>query len=236
MPLSESMKPIVLFDFDGTITQDDTNVKLLEAFGNEANRAIEKAFISGKKSSMQAMKEHFKHLELSEPLMKRFMLKTIRVDPSFKPFSEKLKSAGIPQAVVSGGFENVVRWLFEREHIEQDIPIYANRIHFNETVTLMFYHEHDSIDCAFGPCGNCKKTHIENYQSQGHTVVFIGDGLTDRCAAHQADILFAKDALADYCVQEGIEYYPFETFTDVDKQLKALGLFDTHQTKKEDKR
>ncbi len=50
----------------------------------------------------------------------------------------------------------------------------------------------------------------------GHRwAVFIGDGMSDRCAVDTADWVFAKGTLATYCRQRGIQYTPFATFADV---------------------
>jgi 2-hydroxy-3-keto-5-methylthiopentenyl-1-phosphate phosphatase len=46
-------------------------------------------------------------------------------------------------------------------------------------------------------------------------VVFVGNGLSDRCGARAADFTFAKDDLAGFCAQEGIRFQPFASFDDV---------------------
>jgi 2-hydroxy-3-keto-5-methylthiopentenyl-1-phosphate phosphatase len=46
-------------------------------------------------------------------------------------------------------------------------------------------------------------------------VIYIGDGYSDRCPAMQADIVFAKDHLADLMDEKGVQYEPFESFADV---------------------
>jgi hypothetical protein len=44
-------------------------------------------------------------------------------------------------------------------------------------------------------CGTCKRERVRAHEAGGRVVVFIGDGQSDRYAAHHADIVFAKDAL-----------------------------------------
>jgi 2-hydroxy-3-keto-5-methylthiopentenyl-1-phosphate phosphatase len=47
------------------------------------------------------------------------------------------------------------------------------------------------------------------------TVVYVGDGYSDRCAAQLADRIFARAGLARYLDEHGISYEPFETLHDV---------------------
>jgi 2-hydroxy-3-keto-5-methylthiopentenyl-1-phosphate phosphatase len=44
------------------------------------------------------------------------------------------------------------------------------------------------------------------------TIVFVGDGYSDRCAALAADRVFARDSLAVYLDEREIAYEPFEDF------------------------
>ena len=73
-----------------------------------------------------------------------------------------------------------------------------------------------------GKCGNCKKHQIDSYKDAFTEIVYIGNGLSDRCAAGCADILFAKDALAAYCRQEGLFFYEFSRIADVVSTLNDL--------------
>ena len=59
-------------------------------------------------------------------------------------------------------------------------------------------------------CGTCKRERVRLHQVAGRVVVFVGDGPSDRYAAHHADVVFAKAALAAWCRAAGI---PFEPWT-----------------------
>jgi len=45
--------------------------------------------------------------------------------------------------------------------------------------------------------------------------LFVGDGLSDRYAVDSADLVFAKNGLATYCKESGIEYASFRNLNDV---------------------
>jgi 2-hydroxy-3-keto-5-methylthiopentenyl-1-phosphate phosphatase len=51
----------------------------------------------------------------------------------------------------------------------------------------------------------------------------VGDGFSDRLAAPEADLVFAKRgmALATYCLKRDIPFVPFQRFSEVQADLEA---------------
>jgi 2-hydroxy-3-keto-5-methylthiopentenyl-1-phosphate phosphatase len=45
--------------------------------------------------------------------------------------------------------------------------------------------------------------------------IFVGDGLSDRYAVESADLVFAKDGLAEYCGEQSIENTSYRNLGDV---------------------
>ena len=66
--------------------------------------------------------------------------------------------------------------------------------------------------------GLCKCEIIKRLQKE-RRVLYIGDGASDICASGLADILFAKDSLAEYCDENNISHIKFETFKDICEYL-----------------
>ena len=50
-------------------------------------------------------------------------------------------------------------------------------------------------------------------------VVYVGDGISDRCAAQAADRVFATRGLARYFDEHGLPYEPFDDFHDIVRAL-----------------
>jgi len=63
---------------------------------------------------------------------------------------------------------------------------------------------------------------MRRLSSGRHRIVFIGDGLSDRFAVQEADVVFAKRQLLAYCREKGITCRPFETFAEVETALREL--------------
>jgi 2-hydroxy-3-keto-5-methylthiopentenyl-1-phosphate phosphatase len=63
---------------------------------------------------------------------------------------------------------------------------------------------------------------VTERQGADNRVAFVGNGLSDRFAAFYADVVFAKDMLAEICMKEGVKFSRWETFNDVRRVLELL--------------
>jgi hypothetical protein len=65
------------------------------------------------------------------------------------------------------------------------------------------------------------------HQAAGRSVVFIGDGTSDRYAAGYADVVFAKDALVRICQDAGWPFERWTAFSELDAWLaRTLASFE----------
>jgi 2-hydroxy-3-keto-5-methylthiopentenyl-1-phosphate phosphatase len=55
--------------------------------------------------------------------------------------------------------------------------------------------------------------------ADGSEVVYVGDGYSDRCAAEDADRVFARRGLAAYLEERGVPFEPFEDFFEIAARL-----------------
>ncbi|MCX5696960.1 MAG: hypothetical protein NTU54_03145 [Candidatus Omnitrophica bacterium] len=93
---------------------------------------------------------------------------------------------------------------------------FANRIGFDKDRLVPFFpHQHDACPC----CANCKTRHLTKYSSAGNIVVYIGDGLSDTCAAQNASLVFAKGHLLEYLRKKGVSCTAFENLGDIQRYL-----------------
>jgi len=201
----------VFVDFDGTITQTDTGVHLLERLGAPEWRDISDAYARGEIGSRECLLDEWDLLPRDETRL-RAAVREVELDPGFVPLLEALRAAGAQVTVVSDGFG------FHAEEVcaAIGVPVLTNRVDW-ATGELEFPHEDRCCPCS--TCGICKQAPIKDAQHGGLTTVLVGDGTSDRKAALLADVVFAKGVLARWCALNGVAHVPFETLADVHAAL-----------------
>ncbi len=206
----------VLIDFDGTITDKDTNVELFKYRGNGSSKKedIDKFSDTTEYTHLEKMRYIFQNIKITESEYKKFILDNFELNPGFKVFIDNLKKYNIPVAVISGGFINGIEIFFDKHNIS-NIEIFANKLIFDkDNLEIEFYDDIEDC-CSNGPCGNCKIQRYKEYKKLRDNIVFIGDGFTDRWVAKESEILFAKSNLIEYAKKDNIPYIPWENFYDI---------------------
>lgn len=217
--INDLSKIAILVDFDGTITTADTNDKLIELHMNDTIENLWAKYRNAEINLLSLIELQFKEVRITEEEYINFILNEFHILEGFVEFYKNVKVNDIPFAVVSGGFDNGII-PFLNKHGINDVDIYANSLVFNhDDISVKFYDEGDLDCCDYGPCGNCKVRHYENFKEKKDTVIFIGDGSTDRPVSEVADIVFAKDSLLDYCKEKSIDCIPWDDFNDINKLI-----------------
>jgi HAD superfamily phosphoserine phosphatase-like hydrolase len=201
----------VFLDFDGTITPADTGVHLLERLGDPSWRAIDAAYDRGELGSREVVTRQWELLPKDQALL-RATAAEVPLDPATGPLIAGLRAAGAEVAVISDGFGFYVADAMA----PFGVPVITNEVDW-ATGELRF----PNLDrcCPCSTCGTCKQAPIKDAKRRGRTTVFVGNGTSDRKAALIADVLFATDALADWCDDFGVDHQPFETLADVQRSL-----------------
>jgi 2,3-diketo-5-methylthio-1-phosphopentane phosphatase len=147
------------------------------------------------------------------------VLDAVELDPGFPAFAAWCADHAVPLTIVSDGVDYFIRRILARHGLE-DLPIVSNRL-VGEAGARGLDQPHRRDGCAAG-AGVCKCDVAAAGHVPAKTLVYIGDGRSDFCVSHRADILFAKDALAAYAAGRGEAHHAFETFHDITATLKPL--------------
>ena len=113
--------------------------------------------------------------------------------------------------VVSEGFDFYVADQLARAGLA-GVPFTANRLRFEGRRVVP---EFPWSAGGCGRCGNCKGQHVRRWRARGLRTVLVGDGLSDRCGAREADGVLARGDLLAWCRREGLAAGPFRDFADV---------------------
>jgi 2-hydroxy-3-keto-5-methylthiopentenyl-1-phosphate phosphatase len=209
---------VVLIDYDGTIARTDVSDEVMRRYASvEAWMRLEAAYLEGTIGSRTLLTGEAALLRGDSDRIAAFG-DGQELDPHFVAFVAFLRQRSVRIEVVSDGFGYFVAPSLARLGLG-DLPVFTARTSFSrDRVAIDFPAGHPS--CRV--CGTCKRERILVHQRAGRHVTFIGDGFSDLYAAAHADLVFAKDHLADLCADRGWPYRPWQTFADIQAVLADL--------------
>lgn len=211
------MKLAVFSDFDGTISTKDVGYSVFHHFSNGRNDEILPDWISGKMTTRDCLIAEAKMVNASSQELYDFVDK-IDIDPTFPGFVKLCDSNNIPLLILSDGLDFYIKHLLDKNNLSHLNFVTNRAILENNKIRIEF--PHDNTECK--SCGICKGEIINRFrqkQNGEYKIVYIGDGYSDACAAKEADILFAKKDLVNYCMKNNIDYLLYENFSHVQSYL-----------------
>jgi 2,3-diketo-5-methylthio-1-phosphopentane phosphatase len=211
------MKRLILCDFDGTVSLEDMGYALLNRFSSGDWEVIDREFSEGKIGSKEAYSRIIKILRGDKEALQTFIQDRSDIDPHFSSFYQYCLEKGIDVKIVSDGLDFYIKTILEIHHLSE-IPFYANCSRFLSKGGMDLSFPHSNEEC--GLCGTCKKRLVQVHRKQYDCIIFVGNGLSDRCAAQEADFVFAKDSLYPYCIEQDITCHFFQSFGDILSDLK----------------
>src|SRR5262245_13777111 len=204
------MRTAYLCDFDGTIAPSDIGAALFRRFATHGREAAAAAFRRWKADEIGSR-------ELTE-IECGCMVATFEealefardhgIDPDFAGFARAARARGDAVMVVSEGYGFYIADQLARAGLS-DLRWRANHARFEGSRLTP---EFPWADPHCHRCGNCKAQYVREYKALGFRVVFVGDGLSDRCGAKVADVVFARASLWDWCRSAGVAAQPFSGF------------------------
>ncbi len=228
-PISSFHSPNV--DFDGTIFLQDTGHILFDAHGcGPSHRtALERQINSGERSFRDVSEEMWGSLHVPFEDGFAVMAEKLEIDPDFRSFHAFCLANEIPFHVISAGLQPVLRRVLDAflgEEQSGRIEIVANEAEIRDGAWKPVWRHYTEL-------GHDKARSIQEYTDRARRasddgtaplVVFMGDGVSDLPAAREADVLFARRGLRleEYCVEHGIAYLPFDTFADIQREVRKM--------------
>ena len=210
--------PIVFVDFDGTIARSDVVDAILERHADPRWLAFEREWQAGRLGSRDCLREQMALVHATRADID-VLLAEVDIDPGLVPLIESAAQHNIALHIISDGFDYCIARILARlplrvkplitsvqvcaSHLE---PYGADRWR----ASFPYYVE----ACEHG-CATCKPAVMQSLNPSGARTIFVGDGLSDRYAAAVADVVFAKDRLATYCIDAGIPHNQFSDLSDI---------------------
>ncbi len=210
----------IFVDFDGTITKVDVGENLFLEFGDrEKNQYLIDNWNSELIDSWSGWKALCESVGVANRENMEAYLDTIEIDPSFKIFVNFCETNDLPLKIISDGFDFYIKNILDRENFSH-LDFSSNILKFTKEDRLYPYFPNAQEDCKC--CANCKRNFVLDNSGDNDYTVYIGDGISDRCAAQYCDFIFAKNSLLKFCEANRITYFPYSDFNDVIKRLEEL--------------
>jgi 2-hydroxy-3-keto-5-methylthiopentenyl-1-phosphate phosphatase len=198
--------PRLVLDWDGTVTAQDTLHVAIERFGDvDVFRRLE----YGRTLTIHEVIA-VEMATITAPLAEvtAYLVEHVPVRDGFRELVEQHDPL-----IVSAGFVELIEPVLAREGVAA--RVLANRLDPTPQGWRALFRDESSCRVCGEPC---KRAAV---LAGGDDVVFVGDGISDRCAALAARRVFARDGLALWLDEQGVAYEPFEDLRDVALQWRG---------------
>ena len=197
---------MIVVDWDGTATTEDTLIEAMKVFGDwqlylDASAALKR----GEITLHEEIRRDATGLKAPLEEVQRWAIDNIELRPGFREFAEKRRPM-----IVSSNFRQLIDPILAAHGLELEVR--ANHVEWHpDGWRATFTHPE-----ACGTCGEpCKRADVAALDG----FVYVGDGVSDRCVSLAAERVFARAGLADYLASRGVAFRLFEDFHDVARAL-----------------
>jgi 2-hydroxy-3-keto-5-methylthiopentenyl-1-phosphate phosphatase len=206
MPLTS-----LVLDFDGTITERDLLQQICREFGDPAVvEAVDRQLHEGRITLREEITREYEPVQAPLDEVLAWVRERVRIRAGFPDLIALAQDRGWGVRVLSSGFEEIIRPVLEDIAIT-NVEILANSV--DARADGWRVHWRDAAVCPV--CGEpCKRASLPEGD-----VVYVGDGISDRCAALASSRIFATRGLARYLDEQHVAYEPFDDFHDIIKAL-----------------
>lgn len=207
---------LIACDFDGTITRRDTLHLIIEEFGDRAVwDALEPDLLAGRIRVEDAMEREFATVRAGLDEVRRMLRRRAGIRDGFHELVRWAEETGNRVIVFSNGFASVIADLLGRAGLGH-LEVHSHDAEFTpEGARLIWAGRGERCSLCDRPCKRFDLARVR----EGATVAYIGDGVSDRCVAEAADVVFARAGLADYLAERSVPFIPFDDFHEVRAHL-----------------
>jgi 2-hydroxy-3-keto-5-methylthiopentenyl-1-phosphate phosphatase len=209
---------LIACDFDGTITERDTLHLIVERFGERGLWDTLAPRLRARELTVeQAMQLEFDSVRATRAEVVGMLLAEAGLRAGFRELVDWSAARGHRLVVLSSGFRTVIdpllaHWGFTGLDVEGNDARFTRR-----GCTLLWADRGGRCELCGRPC----KRHDLRARAGSRRVVYVGDGISDRCVSRIADLVFARADLASHLAEQSVPFLPFEDFIEVRERLEA---------------
>jgi len=208
---------IIQCDFDGTIIRNNLSVLLREQYACGDWQKINSDYLRGHLTVEQSNKLQFALIKEPEESLKEFVRQHIELRPGFVEFVRHCQESAILFVIVSSGLDFYIEPVLTEIGMP-DLELHCGRASFGRNGVGVSYYDPEGNIVSEG----FKKKYLTWLRKRGKNIIYIGDGLSDLEAAHQADHIFATGHLLDLLSSASVICNRFSDFYDLLRQVRLL--------------
>lgn len=210
MTATSHLRTIVL-DFDGTITEVDLLDDMGRRFGDPAvYQEAEDGIHAGTITLQECITREYAPVTMPLEDAVNWVLANIRVRPGLLELVSLARARAWDVRVLSSGFREIIEPVLDHYGIE-GVEVVANRVDARPDGWRVVWRDETVCEVCGEPC---KRSGLPEGE-----IVYVGDGISDRCAALASQRVFATRGLARYLDERGVRYEPFDDFNDIVRAL-----------------
>lgn len=218
------MKRLLFIDFDGTITRRDVTDAILDRFADPQWRAIEEEWQAGRIGSRDCLHGQMS-LVRAAPDELDALLGSIEIDHGLGTLLDACAANNIVVHIVSDGFDYCIERILARERalapLLRRVRVWASHLRPEGHRWRAAFPFSCHLLLKGHGCATCKPMVMRLLNRTGAHAIFVGDGLSDIHAIGQANWIFAKDKLADFCAARAVAFTPYTNLAEVAAHLAA---------------
>lgn len=213
--------PVLVTDFDGTLTRFDFYRLVLERLVSPGTPDYWGEYLAGRITHFEAIQKTFAAAPAGESALVQ-VADAMELEPDLSGEIAALQTAGWRVVVASAGCRWYIDRLLARAGVA-DLPVHANpgriesdRLVMRPPTASPFYSPATGID---------KAAIVRDAIAKGGPVAFAGDGPPDLEPALlvEPNLRFARGHLAESMDREGLSYRPFRRWSEVSRAILAEG-------------
>lgn len=191
----------VVVDWDGTVTEVDGLHLVLLEFGDERIYDRAEELLGRELTLNEVIALEFRSVRAPLEEVVAWMHENVRLRDGFGDFAREHRPL-----VVSSGFHELIEPILEREGLE--LEVCANRLDPRPDGWRAVFRSTEPCPVCGEPC---KRADVAGLGE----LVYVGDGVSDRCVSLAASRVFARDGLARYLAAKAVPFEPFTDFRDL---------------------
>jgi 2-hydroxy-3-keto-5-methylthiopentenyl-1-phosphate phosphatase len=212
-----TVKTLVQCDFDGTITEEDISFFLLDAFAQADWRRLLREYKEHKISVGEFNTRAFAMVKADRHTLLEALKGEVKVRAGFRELVNYCLKKGFRLVIVSNGLDFYIRAVLKDLEL-RNIEMHAAQASFHPEGMKVQYVGPDGKRLEDG----FKEAYTRSFLKLGYRVIYVGNGDSDIAPTKYAHYVFATGDLLAYCRENNLKYKPFETFTDVVRELNSM--------------